>query len=112
MSKQGKIGRKRRGDFDACAFSRLANNVKLGRESRGSLAHAAQSEPKQVAAFHKTAAVVFNSETDKANVIGKRNVQMAWFRMTNSIGNSFLPDRSEEHTSELQSLRHLVCRLL
>src|SRR5262245_62678024 len=22
------------------------------------------------------------------------------------------PDRSEEHTSELQSLRHLVCRLL
>src|SRR5262245_62931399 len=24
----------------------------------------------------------------------------------------FLPARSEEHTSELQSLRHLVCRLL
>src|SRR5262245_41103487 len=24
----------------------------------------------------------------------------------------FAPDRSEEHTSELQSLRHLVCRLL
>src|ERR1035438_10806447 len=24
----------------------------------------------------------------------------------------FLPLRSEEHTSELQSLRHLVCRLL
>src|SRR5205814_9312737 len=23
-----------------------------------------------------------------------------------------MPDRSEEHTSELQSLRHLVCRLL
>src|SRR5258705_6191015 len=25
---------------------------------------------------------------------------------------SALPSRSEEHTSELQSLRHLVCRLL
>src|SRR5258705_969780 len=25
---------------------------------------------------------------------------------------SVFPDRSEEHTSELQSLRHLVCRLL
>src|ERR1039458_5317697 len=25
---------------------------------------------------------------------------------------TFFPDRSEEHTSELQSLRHLVCRLL
>src|SRR5262245_64465064 len=24
----------------------------------------------------------------------------------------YAPDRSEEHTSELQSLRHLVCRLL
>src|SRR5262245_62438513 len=27
-------------------------------------------------------------------------------------GNRCLPYRSEEHTSELQSLRHLVCRLL
>src|ERR1035438_9928504 len=27
-------------------------------------------------------------------------------------GGSTGPDRSEEHTSELQSLRHLVCRLL
>src|SRR5437899_3759948 len=26
--------------------------------------------------------------------------------------NARYPDRSEEHTSELQSLRHLVCRLL
>src|ERR1035441_1712503 len=26
--------------------------------------------------------------------------------------NSMIPCRSEEHTSELQSLRHLVCRLL
>src|SRR5205814_9391619 len=27
-------------------------------------------------------------------------------------GRPTVPDRSEEHTSELQSLRHLVCRLL
>src|SRR5438045_6624518 len=27
-------------------------------------------------------------------------------------GNAFIWGRSEEHTSELQSLRHLVCRLL
>src|SRR5258705_8200139 len=27
-------------------------------------------------------------------------------------GRTALADRSEEHTSELQSLRHLVCRLL
>src|SRR5205814_9673213 len=31
-----------------------------------------------------------------------------------NLANSFVPfsSRSEEHTSELQSLRHLVCRLL
>src|SRR5262245_63528841 len=28
------------------------------------------------------------------------------------LGNAIFPLRSEEHTSELQSLRHLVCRLL
>src|SRR5258705_2265604 len=28
------------------------------------------------------------------------------------VGGATLGDRSEEHTSELQSLRHLVCRLL
>src|SRR5205814_8920232 len=28
-----------------------------------------------------------------------------------SVTAIFLPKRSEEHTSELQSLRHLVCRL-
>src|SRR5438045_7891232 len=28
------------------------------------------------------------------------------------VGFGSLPRRSEEHTSELQSLRHLVCRLL
>src|SRR5262245_64953215 len=28
------------------------------------------------------------------------------------VARKLLPNRSEEHTSELQSLRHLVCRLL
>src|SRR5262245_64939902 len=30
----------------------------------------------------------------------------------NYIRGEFMAERSEEHTSELQSLRHLVCRLL
>src|SRR5258705_4839869 len=35
------------------------------------------------------------------------------FQITNLFfGLSVLENRSEEHTSELQSLRHLVCRLL
>src|SRR5437899_10099796 len=29
-----------------------------------------------------------------------------------TVGSRFMATRSEEHTSELQSLRHLVCRLL
>src|SRR5262245_64223111 len=29
-----------------------------------------------------------------------------------TLGGAVVPLRSEEHTSELQSLRHLVCRLL
>src|SRR5438045_5954707 len=32
--------------------------------------------------------------------------------MSRKHGPSFTKSRSEEHTSELQSLRHLVCRLL
>src|SRR5438045_4285507 len=33
-------------------------------------------------------------------------------RSGESSGNGSISNRSEEHTSELQSLRHLVCRLL
>src|ERR1035441_3718736 len=38
-----------------------------------------------------------------------------WYKSTNQpvkfMGNTNVKSRSEEHTSELQSLRHLVCRL-
>src|SRR5258705_10152968 len=34
------------------------------------------------------------------------------FRIAAAIANLSMVERSEEHTSELQSLRHLVCRLL
>src|SRR5438045_8603698 len=39
----------------------------------------------------------------------RRNVTM---RLARGATPNFLYGRSEEHTSELQSLRHLVCRLL
>src|ERR1035438_5739695 len=39
---------------------------------------------------------------------GKRANPIAFADMTNAVYTA----RSEEHTSELQSLRHLVCRLL
>src|SRR5258705_3377395 len=39
-----------------------------------------------------------------------RSVPMIWASTTCPL--ALTSDRSEEHTSELQSLRHLVCRLL
>src|SRR2546429_5454186 len=62
-----------------------------------------------------------NSEPESAVAIGTvrgpqialgRNgrVYVIWFGSRERSGNA--PDRSEEHTSELQSRLHLVCRLL
>src|ERR1039458_10863812 len=40
-------------------------------------------------------------------------LHMGWCRLTRwTDAGLFDDERSEEHTSELQSLRHLVCRLL
>src|SRR5687768_17956558 len=44
--------------------------------------------------------------------IGRRVAADAVRRATRSPRVAVLPDRSEEHTSELQSRLHLVCRLL
>src|SRR5438045_4373113 len=46
---------------------------------------------------------VFAGEHCKFSIFGDGSVSRALFPVD---------DRSEEHTSELQSLRHLVCRLL
>src|SRR5262245_64146737 len=42
-------------------------------------------------------------------LIGTLGTSMVWLRLISLIS---IAGRSEEHTSELQSLRHLVCRLL
>src|SRR2546425_8959580 len=39
-------------------------------------------------------------------------LELAVFVATHDVEAVALPDRSEEHTSELQSLAYLVCRLL
>src|SRR5262245_23995401 len=56
---------------------------------------------------------VFKAQT--AFPLGARSRQLNYdydLRITKESVVSYLPYRSEEHTSELQSLRHLVCRLL
>src|ERR1035438_5929712 len=44
----------------------------------------------------------------KQDTLHARRQAAAWLRTPVSVKKLF--DRSEEHTSELQSLRHLVCR--
>src|SRR5947199_5752859 len=52
---------------------------------------------------------------EPANEINNGSHESAYFafpKYCQDLGNAKYADRSEEHTSELQSLRHLVCRLL
>src|ERR1035438_1329531 len=53
---------------------------------------------------------------DRAHAVRPLNVAVVWLFMAIFYGIGYLVAvrhyRSEEHTSELQSLRHLVCRLL
>src|SRR5262245_62605941 len=44
--------------------------------------------------------------------LGKQVGDKAYVRFRQQFGQRSFTERSEEHTSELQSLRHLVCRLL
>src|SRR5437899_12465060 len=49
------------------------------------------------------------------DAVGERDAEVARAEPLRDLGvprHRPRPDRSEEHTSELQSLRHLVCRLL
>src|SRR2546425_7987287 len=54
--------------------------------------------------------------TDDRGTIGRGDDMLAWFSAWGSPDSNAKPDlvapRSEEHTSELQSLAYLVCRLL
>src|SRR5438874_9278144 len=50
------------------------------------------------------------TQTDIRQMILREGMLPVVFGMTNTTGN--MPSRSEEHTSELQSRRDLVCRLL
>src|ERR1035438_10608405 len=51
----------------------------------------------------------FNKDRDSGNFCNPFSNHLAIF---GHLSNSCPHTRSEEHTSELQSLRHLVCRLL
>src|SRR5437899_6211232 len=67
----------------------------------------------EVADGFKGAPVGFDDDFDFACEAKKRNRGTEVARDAAKFGQNILEKvRSEEHTSELQSLRHLVCRLL
>src|SRR5262245_24730161 len=72
-------------------------------------------------AFRRRVSVVQvrrNGRQSKASIIGRQLIEISNQRRLAILGDvgwareDPLVARSEEHTSELQSLRHLVCRLL
>src|SRR5690625_6192120 len=52
------------------------------------------------------------ARVDEANEYARRNGRTGFSILSNHFGLADALDRSEEHTSELQSRGHLVCRLL
>src|SRR5437899_3377654 len=61
----------------------------------------------------KTAASYWSANCRKKDqAAGRADEQSKWQRQTHRPSGPSSGSRSEEHTSELQSLRHLVCRLL
>src|SRR5690606_40119217 len=65
--------------------------------------------------FGSTGLLSSAGPNDENTVFGARNTLIEWlgqFRFPIGPGDSFYVNRSEEHTSELQSRENLVCRLL
>src|SRR5262245_63143019 len=60
------------------------------------------------ARFHQDAGL--RSRIVRERILGAQEIHVARIARTHEVGAALL--RSEEHTSELQSLRRLVCRLL
>src|SRR5436853_7376283 len=92
----------------------VRTNIRQAKDSKPNLERTAESL-KRVAEYGAARNVVVNLENDNAvsedpfflvSVIEK--VNSPWLHALPDFANT----QSEEHTSELQSLRHLVCRLL
>src|ERR1035438_10256891 len=67
--------------------------------------------PQYLAAVYDPSGPVFRDERAREmKPLRKWNVKTQQFEQVDYAG--YKANRSEEHTSELQSLRHLVCRLL
>src|ERR1035438_4019004 len=92
------------------AYEEICNLVPYERNAR---THSKQ-QIRQIAAsirtFGFTNPVLVNRS--KMIIAGHGRVQAARLLGMNKVPTICLDNRSEEHTSELQSLRHLVCRLL
>src|SRR5262245_66351708 len=62
--------------------------------------------------FHTPAAIGAEPKNAPVNTLGIRRIMFAVDDIEHDATYAQRVHRSEEHTSELQSLRHIVCRLL
>src|SRR3712207_9003692 len=77
---------------------------------RSRLAHRARVEGVRVLLVRRPGDRLADSQGRWAYVDGRPGVEGVWWSVRDS--DAELVDRSEEHTSELQSRQYLVCRLL
>src|SRR5205814_4892341 len=78
--------------------------------SRNTDGKSAGATPRQAASSWRLAATLVTSGIFPPSMFSKTTTGLRPAR--SSSNTSAVVSRSEEHTSELQSLRHLVCRLL
>ena len=74
--------------------------------------HTVIKESKTTSTFIKYINPILSNLKAKKTIQVKLNLQTKKNKIYNHIFHTDIPDRSEEHTSELQSRLHLVCRLL
>src|SRR5690625_6425127 len=85
--------------------------IKVSKEDAAFIAHAREDIPKLLAEVDRLNKIIEECGKDLGSIEGNILGTIGSFTHV-SVRLSDIMDRSEEHTSELQSRGHLVCRLL
>src|SRR5262245_46512405 len=95
---------------DLHSFPTRRSSDLTGSTGGGTTGGSGGGTPTQTAQYRYVADVTFAANGHKRHIKGLERLDMLPSESSPLL--LFLGVRSEEHTSELQSLRHLVCRLL
>src|SRR5438045_8099771 len=107
--------------FERCNYAVTEQKKIFGTDGVGGVANAEPVTAETALKLGRAAAYVFAQMNPRRTPDGARpkivlgkDTRLSGYMLENALvaGITSLGVRSEEHTSELQSLRHLVCRLL